>query len=703
MIYGYVQSIKDAKFVIDCVKKNKFKLTLERLKKTDVVESGDIFVFDEEKSNIKRWTDNLRWSPSRIDGEFLVYRECGWIDRKKRKSYGDLKLEEFGEGGIVSNAHGSYYIIDDGLLKRTICMLNSTEIKEVEPKKRNQNTNKLNKKDYARAKRRKCNISPNIQQEKLSLRNFSDEIEENSELSSIESSSSEGEERGSEREERILYSDESMITSDLEKQLLQKQRTVSRRPQRFKTTESHHKDTTDISNISANQKKKIKNTLVAGLKNTKNVNKDQWANDEYFENTTSNLIEEEAYNMVKKLPTSEVNNDSKKNYTKKMPWELSDGEEEDEQNFTEEEEDYTVEEKFLIYEEKKKDIPAFDGSEYTMNLPINSVESNSKRKFCFLNEGETENFDNNFFSENKYYSKKPKVNSYTTTIQNEVNEMNSKSQFDLINDNHLSTLNNFEEDLEIANTTLNKLGDVGSLLNNDKCKTLEVCALERVDRKVGDSGLYESDGGFIKENSITEKDFKENNVSKTLDNEKSSCIAEAASMVEEKLYTEGKNVTNIHKPQMELSTTSEGVSGTDYAPEEKRNYDNSKKNYIKNEKKNLQQILPQKETVSNININKNEFLTNIEKKSEKAKVANDNFNIERLIQIQKKKGVGIESYCPEEKIETNSSCREEMYNNYSNYIKEKDSKVYSSNCSPEEVEIWLEALKALGNVSSSCC
>lgn len=37
--------------------------------------SGSVFLFDEDESGIKRWTDGVFWSPSRILGNFLIYRE----------------------------------------------------------------------------------------------------------------------------------------------------------------------------------------------------------------------------------------------------------------------------------------------------------------------------------------------------------------------------------------------------------------------------------------------------------------------------------------------------------------------------------------------------------------------------------------------------------------------------------------------------
>jgi len=37
-----------------------------------MITSGAVFVFSVEESGIKRWTDSMVWSPSRIVGNFLV-------------------------------------------------------------------------------------------------------------------------------------------------------------------------------------------------------------------------------------------------------------------------------------------------------------------------------------------------------------------------------------------------------------------------------------------------------------------------------------------------------------------------------------------------------------------------------------------------------------------------------------------------------
>lgn len=50
------------------------------------MQSGSVFVFDEHESGIKRWTDGLIWSPSRILGNFLIYRETHKPKRNSQSS-----------------------------------------------------------------------------------------------------------------------------------------------------------------------------------------------------------------------------------------------------------------------------------------------------------------------------------------------------------------------------------------------------------------------------------------------------------------------------------------------------------------------------------------------------------------------------------------------------------------------------------------
>jgi hypothetical protein len=45
---------------------------LNDVERRDMIKSGAVFAFGVEESGIKRWTDGLVWSPSRIVRNFLV-------------------------------------------------------------------------------------------------------------------------------------------------------------------------------------------------------------------------------------------------------------------------------------------------------------------------------------------------------------------------------------------------------------------------------------------------------------------------------------------------------------------------------------------------------------------------------------------------------------------------------------------------------
>jgi hypothetical protein len=59
--------------------------------KRKMIYCGSVSVFDEDESGIKRWTDGLFWSPSRILGNFLLYRETDKRGAGHRKADNRLK------------------------------------------------------------------------------------------------------------------------------------------------------------------------------------------------------------------------------------------------------------------------------------------------------------------------------------------------------------------------------------------------------------------------------------------------------------------------------------------------------------------------------------------------------------------------------------------------------------------------------------
>ncbi|GAA95276.1 uncharacterized protein L969DRAFT_92465 [Mixia osmundae IAM 14324] len=81
--FGYVETTLDALLVFEACHRGILAKVPRRLqdKEKELIRSGSIFVFDEKEAGIKRWTDGMIWSPSRILNNFLVYRE---MDKDKK-------------------------------------------------------------------------------------------------------------------------------------------------------------------------------------------------------------------------------------------------------------------------------------------------------------------------------------------------------------------------------------------------------------------------------------------------------------------------------------------------------------------------------------------------------------------------------------------------------------------------------------------
>lgn len=90
---GFIDTTHDALVLLEACIQQQCDRVSRRLqeKERSQITSGSVYVFDEEESRIKRWTDGRMWSPSRILGNFLVYRE---LDKRTAEE------ESLGVGGL---------------------------------------------------------------------------------------------------------------------------------------------------------------------------------------------------------------------------------------------------------------------------------------------------------------------------------------------------------------------------------------------------------------------------------------------------------------------------------------------------------------------------------------------------------------------------------------------------------------------------
>ncbi|KZS87727.1 hypothetical protein SISNIDRAFT_419236, partial [Sistotremastrum niveocremeum HHB9708] len=71
---GWIETTGDALLILEAARRGIIPRVTRRLVETErkMINSGSVFVFDEDESGIKRWTDGYYWSPSRILGNFLA-------------------------------------------------------------------------------------------------------------------------------------------------------------------------------------------------------------------------------------------------------------------------------------------------------------------------------------------------------------------------------------------------------------------------------------------------------------------------------------------------------------------------------------------------------------------------------------------------------------------------------------------------------
>ncbi|KAJ1658320.1 Gluconate transport-inducing protein [Dispira simplex] len=151
--HGYIESGHDALLLFEACRLGYFSRVQRRLsdKERATIRSGSIFVWDEEESGMRRWTDGKTWSPSRVLGCFLTYQELIPKRRNSRTTPavspvmtrstsmdldGDVSPSQYGlsldypsshcSPGTSSTSINSLALKDGGLVKKSLS-LNTAE------------------------------------------------------------------------------------------------------------------------------------------------------------------------------------------------------------------------------------------------------------------------------------------------------------------------------------------------------------------------------------------------------------------------------------------------------------------------------------------------------------------------------------------------------------------------------------------------
>lgn len=140
---GWIETTGDALLILEAARRGLIPRVTRRLVDSErkMITSGSVFVFDEDESGIKRWTDGFFWSPSRILGNFLLYRETdkrgaghrgprsepeategdehsaepGQLSRPKSNGLG---VDKHRERSLMGSLTNSYKFKNDGLMKK---------------------------------------------------------------------------------------------------------------------------------------------------------------------------------------------------------------------------------------------------------------------------------------------------------------------------------------------------------------------------------------------------------------------------------------------------------------------------------------------------------------------------------------------------------------------------------------------------------
>ncbi|KAI8576370.1 hypothetical protein K450DRAFT_257445 [Umbelopsis ramanniana AG] len=131
--HGFVETTMDTLLLFEACRQGLLPKVTRRLQdreRKDLVVSGTVFIFDERESGIKRWTDGLLWSPSRILGNFLVYREIDKrspiVDKRQQSvdpSAPTSTAERLKERALVGSLTNSYKFKRNGLIKKTMSIV----------------------------------------------------------------------------------------------------------------------------------------------------------------------------------------------------------------------------------------------------------------------------------------------------------------------------------------------------------------------------------------------------------------------------------------------------------------------------------------------------------------------------------------------------------------------------------------------------
>jgi hypothetical protein len=131
---GHIKTPQDALIVFEACRRNQLARVQRRLSSKERVQirSGSVFAWDEREAGMRRWTDGRTWSPSRVLGSFLTYRELDTKRRPRRpsnSSSSSICSSSNNSSNNSSKASASCSYKRDGLIKQSFSICTATNQK----------------------------------------------------------------------------------------------------------------------------------------------------------------------------------------------------------------------------------------------------------------------------------------------------------------------------------------------------------------------------------------------------------------------------------------------------------------------------------------------------------------------------------------------------------------------------------------------
>jgi hypothetical protein len=166
--FGYIKCAQDALLIFKACHLGVLPRVRRRLSDRErfTIRSGSVFVWYEREAGMRRWTDGRSWSPSRVSGSFLTYKELN-CKQKSRLTQTDQTV--YKENGLIKQSFSittqssekihiiSYYTEADVTDRKLICPTDdSTLAKSIKLPNHNQHQRQLYREEYP-------NVEPTLQ------------------------------------------------------------------------------------------------------------------------------------------------------------------------------------------------------------------------------------------------------------------------------------------------------------------------------------------------------------------------------------------------------------------------------------------------------------------------------------------------------------------------------------------------------------